>query len=280
MDFPCEPLVTVLLFARNRPHYLDETLRSIETQTYCRWRLLLSDNSSDEVAARENARILDEFRVRNPAHAIAYVRRSGRLSVMEHFRTALSEVQTPFVAVHNDDDIWLPHHLQRSMDWLTAGDDHGMTASDAFIIDSEGRRTGSRLNWTRAPGEQDYDGWLTIWCSNAHSHFGNWPGFVLRTSIVQALPAVDNVLTDVFAAIWYIMQGYRIRGFDEPTYLYRRHMASVTGTNHLVIERHRLLVWLARHYLLPLTRRHGRFPLVALKSVLALALKYRAPLPA
>ena len=270
-----ETPVTILLLARNRPHYLSSTLKSIEAQLYRQWRLVLSDNSTDEASAQANEALLEEFRQDNPEHLVRYVRRSGKLSVMEHFRLGLQEIQTPFTAVHNDDDTWLPHHLQQSVDWLSQSEKHGITASDALIIDSDGKETGALLSWSKPPAEEDYSGWLRIFLSNKHSHFGNFPGFVFRTKIVQQVPAVDTDLADAIAIIWNVMYGYSVKGFSEPSYFYRIHDLSVTKTaTSLVIDRHRLIIWLARHHFLLMTTRYNPFPLVVLKSILALNLKY------
>lgn len=267
--------VTILLFARNRPHYLPFTLQSIEDQTLRRWRLVLSDNSSDEASSQANAGLIAAFQQRNPENEVLYVRRSGTLSVMEHFRIALRETETPFAAVFNDDDIYLPHHLEQAVEWLSAGEDHGMTTGEALVINSTGRLNGAYLNTLNPPADGDFAGWLSIWLDNHKSHFGNWPGFVLRTQVVQDLPPIDNCLTDVMAVIWNVMHGYRVKGFQNPSYLYRIHDVSVTKMGiPLAVERHRLLVWLARHQFLPLTKKYAFFPLFALKAVLALKLRY------
>ncbi len=276
MNSTTEAPVTIFLLARNRPHYLSYTLKSIEAQLYRQWRLVLSDNSTDEASAQANESLLEEFCQRNPAHLVRYVRRSGKLGVMEHFRLGLQETETPFVAVHNDDDIWLPQHLKQSINWLSQSEKHGMATSDALVIDSEGKETGALLSWVKPPAEEDYSGWLRIFLSNKHSHFGNFPGFVFRTKIVQQVPAIDTDLADTIAIIWNAMYGYYVKGFSEPSYLYRTHDLSITKTAaSLVIDRHRLIIWLARHHFLLVTKRYNAFPLVVLKSILALKLKYK-----
>ena len=276
MNMITETPVTIFLLARNRPHYLPSTLKSIESQLYQPWRLLLSDNSTDEASAQANEALLEEFRQRNPDHLVRYVRRSGKLSVMDHFHQGLQEIDTPFVAVHNDDDIWLPHHLKQLIDWLNQSEKHGLATSEALIIDSEGKETGALLNWTKPPADSDYKGWLRLSVSNKHSHFGAFPSFVFRTKIAQQVPVIDtDFLVDNLILIWYVLCGYYVKGFSEPTILYRRHDLTLTKTaTSLVIERHRLVIWLARHHFLSVTSKYHNFPLAVLKSFLALSLKY------
>jgi glycosyltransferase involved in cell wall biosynthesis len=275
MNSITETPVTIFLLARNRPHYLPSTLKSIEVQVYRQWRLVLSDNSTDEASAQANEALLEEFRQNNPDHLVRYVRRSGKLSVMEHFLLGMQEMETTFVAVHNDDDIWLPQHLKQLIDWLSESEKHGLATSDALVIDSEGKETGALLSWTKPPAAEDCSGWLRLSLSNKHSHFGAFPGFVLRTKIAQQVPAIDTNLFDNLIVIWNVVCGYSVKGFSEPSYLYRRHDQSLTkAATSMVVERHRLVIWLARHHFLLATRRYPVFPLVALKSILALKLKY------
>jgi glycosyltransferase involved in cell wall biosynthesis len=277
MNTITETPLTILLLARNRPQYLPSTLKSIEDQLYRQWRLVLSDNSTDEASAQANEALLEEFRQRNPNHLVRYVRRSGKLSVMEHYCLGWQEIETPFFAVHHDDDIWLPHHLKQAIDWLSQSEKHGIATSDALIINSQGKETGALLSWSKPPAEADYSGWLRIFLSNKYSHFGGGPGLVFRTKIIQQVPAlVDTNLADVIPIIWNVMYGYSVKGFSEPSFLYRVHDLSLTkkATSSLVIDRHRLIIWLARHHFLLVTRRYNPFPLVVLKSILALTLKY------
>ncbi|MBC7883026.1 MAG: glycosyltransferase [Anaerolineae bacterium] len=279
MKHTTDVVVNVLLFARDRPHYLPYTLESIDRQTEQRWRLTVSDNSSDPNCARANAELVQQFADAHPEHEVVYTRRSGELLLMEHFTTALQEVDTPFVAVHNDDDIWMPHHLQQAVNWLEGGSDRGMTASDAIVIDVDGREKGEFLNWVKAPDQKDWWNWIAIWLSSYPSHYGNWPGFVLRTQIIRALPPIDNKLTDAATIIWFALHGYRIKGFDVPSYHYRVHTKSVTQTGtHLLIEKHRLILWFAKHYFLKLTQLYSLFPMLTIKAALALKLKYKRAL--
>lgn len=279
MNHTVDPVVNILLFARDRPYYLPYTLESIDCQTEQRWQLTLSDNSSESDCARANAEILHQFAAAHPDHKVVYIRRSGNLSVMEHFQLGLQEVKTPFVAIHNDDDIWMSHHLKQAVAWLDGGADRGMTASDAVIIDSHGQEQGKFLNWVLAPREDAWWHWIAIWLSSYPSHYGNWPGFVLRTQFIQQLPNINNKLTDAAAMIWCALQGYRIKGFDVPSYYYRIHDLSLTKTGtHLLIEKHRLIIWLAKHHFLSLSKMYLLFPLLTIKAALALKLKYKRAL--
>ncbi|MGA7955415.1 MAG: glycosyltransferase [Gloeobacterales cyanobacterium] len=271
-----KPVLTILLMARDRPHYIGATLDSISAQTLGDWALVLSDNSTSEANAQENNRQLEAFRSRHPDRPITYMRRNGAMTVNEHYIALVREVQTLLLAVHNDDDIWMPHHLEQSVGWLVEDERNGLVVSDAVLIDTQGQLLGSNLNWVEAPAEDDEYRWLHIWSRNDTSNFGNFPGMVMRTAMIQTLPNIPNILTDVFTAYWNTIRGYRHKCFVAPSYCYRKHSLTVSLlSKSLVMERHRLLVWLARHHFFSVVSRYPPFPLLVLKAMIALKLKYK-----
>lgn len=257
--------VTVLMLAWNRPQYLEEALHSVSSQSYLNWRFILSDNSSNAEAAHQHKKLFEEFRKMHPDSDIRYVFREGKMLAGQHLAIALQDIETEFVALHSDDDVWLPHHLQQAIEWLCSGQTNGMTTSNALIIDSQSNETEALLNDKLVPQPQTSAAWLRIWLS---SFFGNQAGFVLRSSAVRRLPNFDFDIQDVGLAIWVLLQGYKCWGFPEPSYRYRVHSNSVTALgDSFIMERHRLRQWFAKHYFWKLTSICPAFPILVLKSL-------------
>ena len=146
--------LTIVLLAWNRPQYLKESLDSITAQTYTNWCLILSDNSSESEAAQTHEALLTAFRQEHPRKEIRYVHRPEPMMVGQHLAAALAEVETPFVAIQSDDDVWMPHHLDQALEWLRQDALHGFTSSEAIIIDVLSQPTGHRLNTVKPPQHQ------------------------------------------------------------------------------------------------------------------------------
>lgn len=89
----------ILILSRNRPEFLEMTLRSWLEQDLSNTRLLVSDNSTDE---RVSLMLSDQF------PQIEVRRRRPPLSSEEHFKICRSEVQGAWFMLFHDDDVMLP----------------------------------------------------------------------------------------------------------------------------------------------------------------------------
>src|ERR1019366_1420004 len=100
--------ITVVLLTCNRTAFVRKALDGLLQQADADWTLTASD-CSDEPAAREELhRILEDFRRNNPAHETRIIQQPKRIPQGEHLRLALQSVDTTYVALLDDDDIWMP----------------------------------------------------------------------------------------------------------------------------------------------------------------------------
>ena len=263
--------ITILLFACNRPKYVLYALNSISSQTYRNWRLIFSDDSFNDEAAIKHQDLLSDFQRQHPRADVKYIRQrysssKNYRSPGQHVASAIPEVKTPFVALHSDDDIWMPFHLERSMQWLQNDCMHGLTVSDAMIIDAEGKQSGGVFSGIKIPIQQSSRWWMEVYL---RSFYGNTAGFIARTDVISDFPNIETSIQDVAIAIWVLMKGYKIFGFEQPSYYYRVHENTVTGRSEDRFHRERnlLRIWLAKNYFFKITSRCYLFPLLVLKSV-------------
>ncbi|HJP96581.1 MAG TPA: glycosyltransferase family A protein [Candidatus Saccharimonadales bacterium] len=102
------PLVTVVTPVYNAAHWLDETISSVRRQTYDNLRyVILDDNSSDESleVARKHAEQDDRLEV--------FAVRNGSVSLTRQM--GVDQAGSPLVAFLDNDDIWHPNFLERSV---------------------------------------------------------------------------------------------------------------------------------------------------------------------
>jgi len=106
------PLITVVISTYNRPDTLVQSIRSVMLQTERRWALLVVGDGCDERTANALKPWAEDARV-------AYVNlglRCGEQALPNSAAIALAD--TPYVALLNHDDLWLPHHLETALESL------------------------------------------------------------------------------------------------------------------------------------------------------------------
>lgn len=126
-----EPLVSVVVPTRNRPHYLREALASALAQTYRNTEILVRDNAS----AEETRRVVEGFsdpRIKYQRHAVNV---GPTRNVIEACRLAAGT----YVASLHDDDLWEPDFLEKLVPPLEEHADAVIAFSDHHIIDGAGR---------------------------------------------------------------------------------------------------------------------------------------------
>ena len=104
-------LIDVLIPTCNRSTALAVTLTSLCTQTCNDFRVLVSDQSEEDVAARAEIRTIERV-LRSHHHAIQIYKHLPRRGITEHRQFLLSQASAPYVLFLDDDIILEPWVLQ------------------------------------------------------------------------------------------------------------------------------------------------------------------------
>jgi hypothetical protein len=259
--------VTVIVLTYNRDRFVAEALAGVRAQTHTGWELLLSDASTDPLMRQASS---DAFTL----HARSAVKNRSRflcckpgLSQAEHLAAAFAEVRTPFVALLDDDDIWMPGHLARARAWLDGDIRRGVYLANSVVIDTDGRSSGVRQIPERGlPPEDDLSACLehVLRCA-----FSSTSGIVLRMSSVAEHDFFITSCVDVHLCVSALLAGDRVGLRLRPDFFYRVHPGSAYAKGfQAYADRHRLRLHLAARHGWAISRRVPIFPLLALKSAL------------
>jgi glycosyltransferase involved in cell wall biosynthesis len=218
------PKITVILLTCNRTAYVRQALEGLRRQTYPNWTLTASDCSVEPAARAEIREVMEEYRRNDPAHEMRIIQQPERVLQNEHLRRALLNVDTPYVALLDDDDIWMPNHLERACEWLDQNPRHGVAISNGKVIDADGVEHG----WTNSredplPVADDQKGWLRLFMS---SFYGSTSGFVFRREALVHHPFLPTPLVDIHVGLSVVLNDYQVIGFPEASYFYRVHGGS------------------------------------------------------
>lgn len=128
-----EERVLVVIPTHNRVHYLKSAVGSVLDQTYSNFRLVISDNSTDDEAGAYVANEVHDPRVE-------YVRFGGGVPAGEHgdfIENLIANSPESIVTIMHDDDQMAPEHIAEGVEFLR---DRalGLVASPPCFVNEEG----------------------------------------------------------------------------------------------------------------------------------------------
>lgn len=115
--------------AYNAEKYIGCAIESILDQTYTRWELIIINDGSKDNTAEKAASYTD------PRIQLFNQPNGGESVARNH---ALSRSKGEFIAFLDADDRFLPHHLQRAIDYLQNHPEHHAVYTDGMYINPDG----------------------------------------------------------------------------------------------------------------------------------------------
>lgn len=112
------PLVSIVIPTYSRPIFLERALKSIYTQTYTNWELLVvDDNDPDSEARRETKALMSEH------SRVTYLQHEHNKGGSAARNTGIQAAQGEFVGFLDDDDEWLAEKLSKQMTVFAKADE-------------------------------------------------------------------------------------------------------------------------------------------------------------
>ena len=134
------PRVTILLPTYNRARLLPEAIKSVLGQTYDDFKLVVSDNASDDSTPVVMASFDDP--------RIEYVRQPENIGILANHNWLLQRIETDYSLILSDDDLLYPEGLERLVAELDRLPRAGMVHAGFDVIDGNGSVLLPRTNWT------------------------------------------------------------------------------------------------------------------------------------
>jgi glycosyltransferase involved in cell wall biosynthesis len=141
--------VSVVMCTYCGTKYLEKQLRSIAEQTLQPMELIVCDDASHDGTVALLERFLGEAPF--PVHVVV---NSRNLGSTRNFDQALGRASGDFLALADQDDLWLPQKLEVMVRRLEENPDIGGVFSDAYLMDDEDRLIGKKTLW----GLHGFDG--------------------------------------------------------------------------------------------------------------------------
>jgi len=118
-------LISIAMATYNGEKYLKEQLDSIYAQTYKNIEVIVTDDCSSDGTVG----ILEQY---SKSHGLKYFANEENIGFVKNFEKAVSLCDGEFIALSDQDDIWLPHKLTTLVQNIG---DNILACSDAKLID-------------------------------------------------------------------------------------------------------------------------------------------------
>lgn len=123
------PLVSVVLTAYQQPGYLNEALRSMAGQTYRNIEIIVADDASGEEFTKQ-------YELSEGARLLVHRERRGFAAITRN--TGIAEARGKYVALLDQDDLFLPEKIARQVEVLEGRPEAVMTFCHYRHIDENG----------------------------------------------------------------------------------------------------------------------------------------------
>lgn len=226
--------ISIALATYNGDKYIAEQLDSILAQDCDFEELIVCDDCSTD----STWDILEHYAQLDSR--IRLFRNSQNLGFKKNFESAILKCKSEYVALCDQDDIWMPNHLSLLIDAIG---DKAVACGDSLLIDSNGKSLGVTLSYVKNLDyipEDDIDkAYFIFYYENPYQG----ASMLLRTDFVhKVLPISQNVQ---FHDTWFgglacFLGGLSIVRY--PITKYRQHLSNVTRGSHIRRSRIRTMI--------------------------------------
>jgi glycosyltransferase involved in cell wall biosynthesis len=171
--------IQVVLPCCNRRRYLQDALESVLAQTYRDFHVVIIDDASTDGTLE----LAKDYEQQEP-HRLTVVSKPERRGLADSWMLGLALTdKARYVAFHNDDDVWLPTKLEAQIGRFREYPSLGFIATEAAVIDAEGRPTGERFSDLFGKPDAVNPAKRIFWNGNCYC----------AASVMASRPAVDLI---------------------------------------------------------------------------------------
>lgn len=129
-----KPLVSILIPTYNRPHYLEEALKSALAQSYSNIEIVICDNSDNDLSER----MVKTYQAGPDGHKIRYVRNQENIGPIANQQKCLELSKGEYINYLMDDDVLHPDKIKKMMKYFLKYKGISLVSSQRRVIDALG----------------------------------------------------------------------------------------------------------------------------------------------
>ena len=211
-------LVSIIMPSYNCGKYVEQTIRSVQAQTYTNWEIIFMDDCSTDDTIRRVSELQEkDSRIhlfQNSCNSGAAVSRNN----------ALRESKGRWIAFLDSDDQWEPTKLEKQVRFMEENG-YSFSYTEYQEMDSEGVLTGVVITGPKHVTKRGM------------YHFC-WPGCltVMYDASVVGLMQIEDIKKNNDYAMWLqVIKKADCHLLPESTAYYRRHSGSISSHSYLTM---------------------------------------------
>jgi glycosyltransferase involved in cell wall biosynthesis len=216
--------VSVVIPTYNRSAFLNQAMRSVLTQTFSGFELVVTDNASTDNTSALVASFADP--------RIRYVPHDHNLGMVPNWNEGIAQTRGHFVALLEDDNWWDPEFLARTVAVLARRPEVGFVYTAAFLTDASGTARQLHQRWDSDEARTGLEELGDLVRGNRIL----LSTVLMRRTCYDAVGPFDESIR--YAADWEMWMRLALRYgsayISTPLAYYRQHEASGTARIHAI----------------------------------------------
>lgn len=222
--------ISIALCTYNGAQYLREQLTSFIGQTRLPDELLVCDDASTDATVK----LIQDFSTSAPFPVICHSNKAN-LGSTKNFERAISLCTGDIIFLSDQDDVWLPHKIERIESEFLRSQDVGLVFSDPDLVDDELRPLNDRLwNYTFPPNRRADADSAAFYKTLLQGNVVTGATAAFRSQFVRDFIPMPESLTNLVHDAWialFISVSAEIAFINEPLIRYRQHASQQIGVN-------------------------------------------------
>lgn len=217
-----ENQISIIVPVYNACRYLQETVRSVQAQSYENWELLLVDDCSTDASPALMEKLAKEDK------RIRCIRQEQNAGAARARNRGLHEAKGRYIAFLDADDIWKPQKLERELNYMKEKEAAFLFTGYEFA-NEKAVGTGKIVHVPAALTYRQALKNTTIFTSTV---------LFDTQKIEKALLEMPCIASEDTATWWQILRnGHTAVGLDENLVLYRRSEGTLSANKLVAIQR-------------------------------------------
>ena len=206
--------VSVIMPAYNAARYIEQSIRSVISQTFTDWELLVIDDCSDD----ETAGIAD--RLAGMDDRIKVIRREQNCGVAQNRNFGVTTAQGEWIAFLDSDDLWNKDKLKKQVELIKKHPDAEISYTASTFIDEDGKAYPCVMH---AKPMLTYNELL-------HRNLMSCSSVMVKRDMMLRFPMENDEMHEDYVSWLRILREVPCAyGLDEPMLTYRLSKASKSG---------------------------------------------------